>query len=120
MTDTLKTWVSRIDKEEMPIFQASVSSIAHIASQEESSASELASTILRDPSLSAKILKFANSQFYRSSASGVINTVSHAVVVLGFKIIRELSLSLSIIDSLLAKDPRKNLARLLAKSFWIC
>lgn len=118
MTDTLKSWVTRIDKEEMPVFQATVSSIAHIASREESSASELASTILRDPTLSAKILKFSNSQFYRSSATGVINTVSHAVVILGFKVIRELSLSLSIIDSLLEKDPRKNLARLLAKSFF--
>ncbi len=113
----IESWVQRIDKQEMPIFKASVSAIAHMASKSETSASELASTILRDPSLAARILKFANSQFYRTALVSSINTVSHAVVILGFEVVQELSLSLSIIDSLLANDIRENLAKSLASSF---
>lgn len=117
MTQSIESWVRRIDKMDMPIFQATVSTIAHLASKKETSASELASIILRDPSLSARILKFANSQFFRTTAAPSINTVSHAVVILGFEVVQELSLSLSIIDSLLANDIRKNLAKSLAYSF---
>ena len=50
----IESWVRRIDNQEMPIFQASVSTIAQMAASDETSASELASTILRDPSLAVK------------------------------------------------------------------
>lgn len=112
----IESWIERIDQRDIPIFQATVHSIAQIAAKDETSASELAGTILRDPSMAARILKLANSPFYRPKGSTVINTVSHAVVLLGFEVIQELSLSLAVIDSLLAKENRGRLARLLATS----
>lgn len=117
MVQSIQSWVGRIDKQKMPIFQASINAIAQMAAKDETSASELASTILRDPSLSARILKFANSQFYRTNAAHSISTVSHAVVILGFEVVKELSLSLAIIDSLIGKNIRPNLAKSLAYSF---
>jgi len=53
-----------------------------------SSANDLAEIILRDPPLTAKILKAANSAFY--GAATTINSIRRAVVTLGFETIKEL------------------------------
>ncbi|MFH2123711.1 MAG: HDOD domain-containing protein [Pseudomonadota bacterium] len=51
------------------------------------SANELASLVLKDFSLSSKLLKVVNSAMYRQF-SGQISTVSRAVVILGFEQVR--------------------------------
>ena len=51
------------------------------------SANELASIILKDYSLTSKLLKVVNSAMYRQF-SGQISTVSRAVVILGFEQVR--------------------------------
>jgi HD-like signal output (HDOD) protein len=57
----------------------------------ESSSNDLAEIIEADASLSARFLKLANSSFY--GQRGHISTVRNAVVVLGFKTIRSLALT---------------------------
>lgn len=52
-----------------------------------STANELASIILKDYSLTSKLLKVVNSAMYRQF-SGQISTVSRAVVILGFEQVR--------------------------------
>ena len=54
----------------------------------ESSANDLAQIIERDPPLTAKILKAANSAYYGSTTT--INSLRRSVVVLGFDTIKEL------------------------------
>lgn len=116
MADQLNDWVARINKREMPIFKSTVTSISRLAASNQASTSELASAILRDPALTARILKFANSSFY--SFSGPANsTITRAVVVLGFESVRELSLSLAIIDSLLTGEFRDQIQELMANAF---
>gem|GEM_PF-1052978 len=55
----------------------------------------LAKVILEDPALTAQVLKVANSTFYNPLGNKV-NTVSRAIVVLGFDNIRRLVLGLSV------------------------
>ena len=55
---------------------------------QKSSANDLAQVIERDPPLTAKILKAANSAFYGSATT--INSLRLAVVILGFETIKEL------------------------------
>jgi HD-like signal output (HDOD) protein len=112
----LSDWVARINKREIPIFRSTVTSIANLAASNLSSTSELASAILRDPALTARILKFANSSFYSSAGPGT-STITRAVVVLGFESVRELSLSLAIIDSLLTSEYRDQVQELMAHAF---
>ncbi len=116
MADQLDDWVARINKREMPIFKSTVTSISNLAASHHSSTSELASAILRDPALTARILKFANSSFY-ASAGPVTSTITRAVLVLGFESVRELSLSLAIIDSLLTSEYRDQVKELMANAF---
>ena len=116
MCNTLKAWEERINKEEMPIFNTSITSISNITSASDTSASDLATIILHDPALSAKILKFANSSFYKTTTDTSISTISRAIVRMGFEQIRELTLSMAIIDSLIAGGKRKHLAHLLSRA----
>ncbi|MCX7933718.1 MAG: HDOD domain-containing protein [Planctomycetota bacterium] len=58
-------------------------------------ARELAETILDDPSLTANVLRIANSAFYRRSRIR-IRTVTGAIVLLGFEAIRNLALGLRV------------------------
>ncbi|MEO6096109.1 MAG: HDOD domain-containing protein, partial [Fibrobacteria bacterium] len=61
------------------------------------SASSLSNLIMRDQVLTAKILKMANSSFYAFPRQ--ISTVKLALVVLGFENVKEMALSLSVLNS---------------------
>ncbi len=60
-------------------------------SEDRCSAEELSELILKDPSLTARILKVANSPFYQFSNK--IETVSHAISLLGQETIRMICVS---------------------------
>jgi len=68
-----------------------------MASQEGIPASRLAGVIERDPSLSARLLKLANSAFFK--ASNPISTLTQAIVKLGFDRVRIMALSISLRDT---------------------
>ena len=73
--------------------------LSRIAASEKSSASDLAYIILRDPALTARLLRVANNVLVNPGGC-TINTVSRAVVVLGFGAVQQMSLSIAIIESL--------------------
>jgi putative nucleotidyltransferase with HDIG domain len=72
--------------------------IMEIITDESSCAADLADEIMKDKSLTAKILKMVNSAYYGFYRE--IVRVSDAVVVLGFNEIRRLSLAISVLDIL--------------------
>lgn len=85
---------------ELPIFSNTANNIYHSLDDEKKGAMELASIILQDPNLTAKLLKIANSPIYNPSKLK-ISTVSRAIVVLGAKVIRELTLACAFFESIL-------------------
>ena len=64
--------------------------VIRIADQAESSALKVASTLSRDPSLSARVLRLANSAFYGMSRE--VSSVQDSVIVLGMRTTKSLSL----------------------------
>jgi HD-like signal output (HDOD) protein len=60
------------------------------------STSDVADIIGQDPSLSSKVLRLANSAFYGMPSK--ITTINHAVVLLGFKVITTIVLSITVFD----------------------
>ncbi|MBN2713126.1 MAG: HDOD domain-containing protein [Planctomycetes bacterium] len=62
-------------------------------------AKELADVILDDPSLTASVLRLANSAYYRHTKAK-IRTITSAIVLLGFETIRNLALGLSVYNML--------------------
>ena len=113
----LKQWVERINSDDMPVFGQTAQELAKLAEDESSPPTALANVILRDPAMTARLLRLANSAYYSSSGQQ-FTTVSKAVLMLGFKTIRELCLSVVLVDTLLRGTPRKELHREMARAFY--
>lgn len=116
MSNTLQEWIHRISEEEMPIFKYTTETITRVTDDDDTSSGELANVILQDASLTARILKLANSNYYNPTAAP-INTISRAIVFIGFNLVRDLSLSLAIIDALLKNKPKARVMEVMSRSF---
>lgn len=112
----LSTWIARIRGCEMPVFGHTVQALRAILDDERASASALAQVILKDAPMTTKVLRLANSAYFNHAHQGV-NTVSRAIVVLGFDPVAELALSVSLIDSLLKGGVRSRVQIEMARSF---
>ena len=79
-----------------------------------SSAKRLEAIVRQDPVLAAKILKIANSPAY--GLSGQVQTIAHAVVVLGFGEVRNLVIGISLTQ---AFDDSNGLKDFPARDMWM-
>ncbi|MDH5660091.1 MAG: HDOD domain-containing protein [Gammaproteobacteria bacterium] len=116
MTVNLENWIERISENELPIFKYTVLAINDVVSKDATSTSDLSQIILRDANLTARVLRVANSATYNITGS-TISTVSRAIIYLGFNLVRDISMSLAIIDALLSGEAREHALKLMAKSF---
>ncbi len=112
----LKHWIHLIEQQELPIFRYTINAINDVVSDEDSSTARLAQVILQDASLTARILRIANSTTYNPTGSP-INTVSRAIVFIGFNMVRDLSLTLAVIEALLNRKGQKHIFQLMARAF---
>ncbi len=83
--------------ETFPSLPAIVSRVMTITANPESSASEMMEAILPDPSMSATILKIANSAFFGLPRE--VGTIEKAVMVLGFDEIKNIVLGKAVFNS---------------------
>ncbi|BAN49407.1 HDOD domain-containing protein [Metapseudomonas resinovorans] len=112
----LQSWIDRLSEAELPALAAVVQDLQQMARQDDSSVQQLADVLLRDATLTSKVLKVANSVYYNPSQEP-IRTISRAIVLIGFENVRLIGLSVSLIDSLLGNAQREQLPELLARSF---
>ena len=116
MSENLDNWIERISENELPIFKYTVNAINDVVSKDATSTSDLSRIILRDANLTARVLRLANSATYNITGS-TISTVSRAIVYLGFNLVRDVSMSLAIIDALLSGKAKEHALKLMAQSF---
>jgi len=90
----LRETIERITN--LPTLPEIVVRVLRIVNNPESSSRDLAAAIGQDVALSAKILRLANSAFY--GVPRTVTSINGAVVILGFKIIRTIVLSLTVFD----------------------
>ncbi len=91
------------DLTNLPTLPAVVQFIITRVEEDNTSAQEIGKIIARDQVLSAKILRMVNSPFY--GFPGRISSVTHAIVLLGFNVVKGLVLSTAVFDTL-AKETR--------------
>ena len=84
-------------KQDFPAISNIISEINQIVSSESGSSSKLARTILQDFALTNKLLKLVNTASY-GHFGGTINTVSKAVVILGFETVRSIASTLILLE----------------------
>jgi len=111
-------------KSDFPALSDSVSAINKLTATEGESVNALSNAILRDFALTNKILRLVNSVYYRQAGGGNISTVSRAIIVLGFDVIRNIAITVMLFEHLQNKSNvrdlkeaflRANLSGLLAR-----
>jgi len=95
---------------DFPALSESVMAINRIASSESETVGTLSNLILRDLSLTHKLLRLVNSAHYRPAGGGQISTVSRAVIVLGFDTVRNIAITVLLFEHLHNK-PQANQLR---------
>ncbi len=88
--------LAEIDR--LPSLPAAMVEVLRLSRDERSTIEDLARAIGRDPALSAKLLKLANSSLFGQGQE--VRTLPRAVVVLGLKTVKLMSLSFSLLGSL--------------------
>ncbi len=101
---------------DLPIFSASVNRISQISENPDSDAMQLSTEIMKDASLSVKLLRLSNSSYYNRGQTK-IGSVTQAVMVLGFETIKNISLSLKLLDSLSQGDHELDMNSMLVHSY---
>ncbi|GAA5316593.1 MAG: hypothetical protein AseanaTS_17970 [Candidatus Pelagadaptatus aseana] len=109
-------WVEQLSKRDMPVLAGIVKELNDLTGNDEADVNQLAEVILKDANLTSQVLRIANSVHYNPS-NYPINTVSRAIVLIGFNGVRAICISVMVIDSLLGKEPRERLLEQMACAF---
>jgi len=88
--------------EDLPTLPAVAMEVNKMLLDEDITISQLSGAIEKDQAMVSKILKLVNSAFF--GLRGKISNISHAVVVLGFNTIRNVVVSISIINAFSIKE----------------
>ncbi|SMP44699.1 HDOD domain-containing protein [Anoxynatronum buryatiense] len=86
---------------DIPAFPHTITRIIQLAESPESTVHDIENEVIRDQSLTATVLRFANSTHYGYSRT--ISTISQATVVLGFQAIKSIAMAASV-SQLMARE----------------
>jgi putative nucleotidyltransferase with HDIG domain len=110
-TSVLKMVIDKI--EDLPPLPLIVQKVLSLTQSENTNTEELAKVISNDQALTAKLLRIVNSPFY--AVSSVVTTIPHAVILLGFRGVRDLALGLSTVGLFKEYEESRLLPR---QRFW--
>lgn len=88
------------DAEEIPTIPESLLQIMMVLDDPDSGPSDLAQVVRHDAPLMSKILRVANSPYYKNP--GTISDINRCVAVLGYRTVRQMTLTISVATSLVA------------------
>ncbi len=82
----------------LPSMPQIIERVRQISEDPRSSAADLANIVLSDHSLTAKILRVANSAYY-GQYSGKVSTITQAIVLVGFNAVRSIVMGIAVYDT---------------------
>lgn len=97
----LRRYIER-SLQDLPALPPVVAKIIELTERPESTATELDRLISSDPAMTAKILRVVNSAYY--GLSNQVGTTAHAIVILGFRQIQNLVLSMAAMSLVKARS----------------
>ncbi len=83
---------------DLPALGSSVSRVVQMTSSDGEAVRNLAHFILSDVALTQKILRVANTVYYRTASSRPITTISKAIFLLGFETVKTAALAMMLVD----------------------
>ena len=112
----LDSWVERLNASSLPVFAQTVREVSNVASSRASSAQDLSYVVSRDAAMTARLIQIANSAMFNLQ-NRRIDTISAAVVMMGFDAVKELAVSVSVLDQMLQGNPHERVSRTMARAF---
>jgi HD-like signal output (HDOD) protein len=97
---SLPGWIKRISEKEMPTFRRTATDVMEAVGDAEMGSGGLGKVILKDPALTARVLRIANTVGHNPSGQRIL-TISKAILVLGADAIRNVCLGVALMESLL-------------------
>lgn len=110
-----KQLIEEADNNLLPCLSETQLKIVNLDENDKLSSQDLASIILEDYGLISKVLNTVNT-FYFNRWGAYISTITKAVIILGFNSIRDIALSMAILD-LIPKENKEIITEIIAKSF---
>lgn len=116
MPQKLDQWRARLNTSSLPVFARTVRDVRHVATDKGASADDLSEVVGHDVSMSARLIQVANSPIFNLQ-NRLIDTISTAVVMIGFDAIKDLALSVSVIEEMLKGNMHARVAQFMSRSF---
>ncbi|MFW5860249.1 MAG: HDOD domain-containing protein [Planctomycetota bacterium] len=96
----------------VPSLPEVVTQVVRLVNDPKSDASQINDIMSKDPGMAAKILRMVNSVYY--GLQEPVHNLEQAIMILGFKTIRSIALSISVINAFQQKDAQFNM-----RHFWM-
>lgn len=115
----LENYLRRIgDSPTFPAFSANIQELLGILEDPYYPVYEVSRVVLRDVSLTTQILKLVNSIYFQSRQRQV-HTISSAVMIMGFELVRDLAVGLKLFENFQTSASLDEVKRLLLASFFM-
>ena len=88
------------DDANLPALGSAVSRVVQLASSNDEALQELTNFVLSDVALTQKILRLSNTVSYRTASGRQISTISSAIFLLGFDMVKTCALAMLLVDRL--------------------
>ena len=112
----LATIFAKINLSELPAMSANVQELIALSHSSRSAAYDLSKVILKDYSLTNKVLQVVNSAYY--SIGRTISSISKAVTIIGFDAVRDLAMAIALFEDFLKSGVEKEeISKVLTRSF---
>jgi serine/threonine protein kinase len=104
-------------KSDFPVLSSTITTVNNLVSRENEPTSALADSIIKDVSLTNKLLRMVNTAYFQQFG-GSVSTISRAVSILGFQKVRNAALSLMLFDHLQNKVQASDLKDQVTSSYF--
>lgn len=107
---------SKINMSELPAMSGHVAELIGLSTSSRSAAYDLSKVILKDYSLTNKVLQVVNSAYY--ALRKPVSSISKAVTVLGFDAVRDLAVGIALFEDFVKSGvEKKSISKLMTQSF---
>ena len=110
VSNELTRWITRLRAETLPSFARTTKQVATLVDKEDCTANDLAHVILQDSVMTEKVLGMINN-VYSSLSGKEIDTVSFATVMLGVTKVRNIAVTVAMLETLLDSKYLKRVHR---------
>ena len=111
----LHGWMRALEDSEAAVLSTLLKELDQVTGSDESSGAQLAEVLLKDVTLTANIIRVANTVTFNPNSISV-TTISRAILNIGFKHIRSICLSIKVLEAVLKDSPSPLLIAMLARS----